>query len=208
MPIPTAKDFQTAFLKAYAACRGCIHSDEEWKTIWTSQWNEFMMYKTSTSRPRQLLRSVLHETAENMKLEYFEREVLKIDGVFYSQDAVYKKDDFVFPFLVAVEHENIWQGFEREIVKLLSVRAPLKVGVTYLLWGNSPMPPAKRNEHLEEIRALIVRNFDAISRVISEAALAQYLFLVGSEEQERTLAWHSLSFSASEGPEGKRFEMI
>jgi|SRR5208283_871115 len=208
MPIPTAKDFQAAFLKAYASCRDRIESDEGWKTIWTSQWNEFMMYKTSTSRPKQLQRSVLHETAENLKLEYHEREHLKLDGVFYSQNAIYKKGDFAFPFLVALEHENDWRGLEREIVKLLSVRAPLKVAITYLLSGNSPMPPVKKNEHLKDIRTLIVRNFDAIGQVVSEAASAQYLFLIGSEEQERTLGWHSLSFSASDGPEGKRFEMI
>jgi hypothetical protein len=34
-----------------------------------------------------------------------------------------------FPIVVAIEHENACAGFESEVMKLFSVRCPLKVGI-------------------------------------------------------------------------------
>jgi hypothetical protein len=58
-------------------------------------------------------------------------------------DALFCKADAAdwFPVAAAVEHENDPDGFDREIKKLLTVRAPLKVGITYALRDQGSAQP-------------------------------------------------------------------
>ncbi len=101
---------------------------------------------------------------------------------------------------VAFEHENDHRGFLQEIVKLLSVRCPLKVGVTYTLLFGERNNPQARQEILKSIGEQVDRSFAMIQGVTGEDTTTEYLFLVGAEETVRELKWYKLRFSAATGP--------
>ena len=199
---PSAHEFAKQFVESYANARKQFN-DAQWKDIWSSShnWNRLMLWR-NVKPPDPLEKSVFHRTAEIMNLEYWENEPLKLDGPFYSSDAV-PRFNFPFPIIVAFEHENFPFDFGHEVMKLFSVRAPLKVGVTYV-W---PDPRAGSvMEQIERIHRTIVECFEEIQRVVGEDPTAEYLFLVGSDEQaDGELAWYCLTFTAAEKPTAIRF---
>lgn len=75
-----------------------------------------------------------------------------------------------------LEHENLPRKFYEEIRKLLSVRTPLKVGITYALneQGNYQRIP-------DRIRATVKEEFHKINGLIGEDPRTEYLFLIGLE---------------------------
>jgi len=98
--------------------------------------------------------------------------------------------------LVMVEHENDICGFEDEIEKLMSVLAPLKVGITY---GNA------RQE--EELLKLIRDSFENRHPEILENPKTEYLFLLGVDEPDR-VTWKYLLFTTQDGPSREQFEAV
>jgi hypothetical protein len=108
-----------------------------------------------------------------------------------------------FPIEVALEHENDPRTFIIEVRKLLSMRCPLKVGVTYTLKSDI------RNGNLEELRGTISDRisyeYKIVSDIIAESPTTEYLFLVGSEDRECEIDWYSLAFNARVGPQNSRF---
>lgn len=130
---PTAHSFAKHFVESYTNTRKQFN-DAQWKDIWSSpssqNWNRLMLWRTL--KPREpVAKSVLHQTAEMLGLEHWENEPLKLDGAFYSADTV-PRSNFPFPILVAFEHENLPFNFGHEVMNLFSIRAPLKVGITYV----------------------------------------------------------------------------
>jgi len=135
---PTAKKFLEAFILSFAEnCELCKIDAARWRQIWIDpgSWNPFMFWKTGQPHPLPTGASVLAKTADKLHLECYEGEPFRLDGAIYDRDHP-PQGNFPFPIVVAFEHENNHRGFDDEICKLLSVRCPLKVGITYALLLN------------------------------------------------------------------------
>jgi hypothetical protein len=152
-------------------------------------WSWFMLYKGD--RP-PLLRSesVIERTAANLDLEYCDVNQLQFDGLLCAKGC---KSPFS-PILAALEHENVHPGFDTEIWKLMSVRCPLKVGITYSINESG------KRISLEQLRDRVIRHFEAVSQVIDEDPSTEYVFLLGCEEAPCSLIWKTLVFSKLQGP--------
>jgi hypothetical protein len=199
---PSGAEFIAAFSAAYREARA-LYERDEWVKLWGKPynefWNWFMMWKSN--RPATCRgRSVLEVSAERLGLEYWEREPLKLDGAFYREDAQLDYD-LPFPMVVALEHQNFDINFRHEIRKLMSVRCPLKVGITYT-WDNRGPSFCEHEKRREVVRQAVRAEYDRIASVVAEDPRIEYAFLVGSEESSRECTWYALAFSAGAGPGG------
>jgi len=142
--------------------------------------------------------SVLAKTAKRLGLRYHTREMLRLDAIF-SLGAEW------FPIIVAIEHENDYRGFVSEIIKLLSIRSPLKVGITYLYSREG-----REQTAIAHIEKLIAENFRNIAKIAPENERSEYLFLVGAENSsapKQISRWYSLDFHACDDWQDKRFKL-
>ncbi|HXM20049.1 MAG TPA: hypothetical protein VN948_02130 [Terriglobales bacterium] len=199
----TAKVFRDAFVASYERVRNSF-TKERWNEMW-HRWNDLMLLRPDEGSllPREIKASVLAGVAGELGLcypsEYRNRQPMTLDAAF--SDHADNQDRF--PIKVAIEHENDWTGFESEIKKLLSVRCPLKVGITYS--DDSP----KGREYRQTIAGNIQEDFEEIRLVIGEAPAAEYLFLVGAESDDNEIScWYSLDFRAENGPRDQSFRPV
>lgn len=125
------------------------------------------------------LECVLPLTARKLALS-FQPEYLHLDVVLFPPGEPWGN-------LVVIEHENAVGTFEQEIEKLMSVLAPLKVGITYL-WKNRPGTVAAIVEK-------ILKYFATRNPAIKEPIGTEYLFLVGVEKEHRALKWNYFSLA-------------
>ena len=185
--------FKCAFLREYEAARA-RHSPSVWQEKWsdTYAWSRFVLYPDAGHSADG---AVLRATAADLGLKVHPGEPLRLDAVLSPIDS-----DHWFPVHVAVEHENAWWTLGNEIRSLLTVRARLKVAITYCL--RDGREPAKI---LETITHQIRSAFHAISRIVGEDPNVEYLFLIGMERDVRKLEWLSLSFTAKDGPDQAEF---
>jgi hypothetical protein len=196
-----ASEFKNAFVGSYREQRAKC-SDQQWEEIWTKHWNGFMLWqRTEMWRPPiPDGKSVLALTAEKLRLGYNNGEPLKLDAVFCPASNHHPW----FPIVVAIEHENDARGFETEITKLLSVRCPLKVGITYT--GNTEY----RVESMKsKIRQMIEDRLSEVSGVLAEDPGTEYLFLAGTDGwhgEKYECHWFGLQFSSAEGLRSSKFE--
>jgi hypothetical protein len=190
-----ATDFCAAFIKAYDQMRLRLDDDAQWQANWnTKTWSDLMIYKRD---PPAVVRAVANHLDQFCCWEKSPFEPLHLDAVFSA-----KSSDSWFPICIAIEHENEPGRFLDEIRKLLTIRCPLKVGITYALMD------ARRNQPklLDQVEDRIRTEFAAANAVIQEAPGTEYLFLLGYEASIRTLQWHYLIFNAGNSPEGARFQ--
>lgn len=140
---------------------------------------------------------MLAQTASELQLHYRNPEQLRLDAVFSNQD-------LWFPIVIAIEHENAGGGFASEVMKLLSVRCRLKVGMTYP-WSWCE----RRQKKLTDIERTIKEYCREISENIGEDPRTEYLFLVGTEvrEREKVIEWYALHFRAGDGCDGATFDL-
>ncbi len=183
--IPTAESFREAFVGSFEECRKTLKQVRTWAGAWP-RWNELMLAQLIISPElRVIQRSVLVRTAEAMGLSYWKGQPLTVDAIFSYEGSW-------FPILAAIEHENDWRGFESEVMKLLSVRCPLKVGITYA---------ADRNLEAccERVTKNLQGDLDDAKSSVGEDPVTQYLLLIGGEsEGEDISCWYSLDFRAGE----------
>ena len=191
MPLPTAEDFCKKFARAFGECCKKAHArsfDEAWMN-----WTSFMTGKNSKidswDGPQ-----VLPTVAKEFGLE-FEREFMRIDLVLYEKGGC--------PLAVAIEHENDARGLETEMDKLFLIRSGLKVLITYA-WKESKGFVASEKKLEDRIRRYYK---DYASHLPPEYPETEYLFLLGNEETQKFIAWHYLSFKASQGPGHSHFEI-
>jgi hypothetical protein len=184
----SATDFHTAFLKVFEQKRKRF-DDAQWQSNWTNtkDWSQLMIYD-----PEAVVRLV----APNLNLRCWVGEPFRLDAVFHIENAARSW----FPMRVAIEHENDPLGFGDEIQKLLSVRCPLKVGITYALIGDGSQSDLQGGVE-DEIR----REFDEANALTREDGTTEYLFLLGCEVN-RELQWRKLIFNAATGPKGHTFQ--
>jgi hypothetical protein len=184
-----AKDFLAGFTAEYdAARRG--HTDAAWADAWCDRppgaWTRLMIKAED---------AVMRSVAPRLGLTCVPGEPLHYDAVFIKGGAERWER---FPILVAIEHENSWGTFHGEIAKLLTIRCPLKVGVTYLPVGDGrtfDMVTGTITRHIENW-------FGLIKRHTAEDPAAEYLFVIGREVEPLKLEWYALAFRASDGPQG------
>jgi len=201
--------FREAFLKAYRDIRQSF-GDTEWKKSWhlgrkeRGNWNDIMLYGGAFGQP-----AVLTDTAHSFapplqhcgidRLVLWDREPLHLDAVFVPGDQTQW-----FPMLVAIEHENDPSNFSQEVRKLLSVRAPLKVGITYGFRPNDPTETALRNDFTRKVVDDVRQQFRLMD--VNEDCNTEYLFLLGSCVGECAIEWRSLTIGAGMNLEALAFE--
>jgi hypothetical protein len=200
----TAQSFIHAFVEAYEACRKGYAQDSQALCSGTRAWNDFMFKKApafinpanNPARPG----SVMQEIAAILGIEYgWLREPLRLDGAFWRPDKSCQTviGNLPFPMLVAFEHENRISSFSEEIARLLCVRAPLKVGITYLKGAR------RVSERRQRQQCRLIKEASTLSRKLplAENPSSEYLFLIGVEKtDEHELEWWAYSFSAGNGP--------
>lgn len=193
---PAPKAFLQAFNEAFKQSMSPF-SAEQLDDVWNNSWNKLMMWKGARP-PAPLKESVWTATALKLGLVYWEGEPLRLDGAFYSEGDPQRQYP-PYPIVVALEHEYDVRDFAREIIKLLSVRCPLKVGITYV-------EGQRFHDQLTRIEDTIGERFKEVSNVVGEDPQARYVFLAGAVVRRRfQLKWYALDFSAAKGPTGRHF---
>lgn len=202
--IPTARSFRDSFIASYLKVRAAFAN--QWnEPMPYRQWNELMLSRpTETARlPKEINASVLAEVAKRLSLcypsNYPNRQPMTFDAVFSEHS---ERQDW-FPIRVAIEHENNCIDFWSEICKLLSVRCPLKVGITYITGSRD------HRSVLAKIEEAIRSNFALVAEIVGESPAAEYLFLVwGGLPDKPKEVWYALDFRASDGPARKTFQPV
>jgi hypothetical protein len=116
--IPTAAKFRDRFVQSYDEVRQAFRTTTEWSLKGWPQWTGLMLAHPS---------SVLAKAAQKLGLHYYDGEPLRLDAVFSADDGAW------FPVVAAIEHENVRKDFVKsEVAKLLTIRCPLKVGITHV----------------------------------------------------------------------------
>ncbi len=186
MPVG-ASGFQCAFLESYASFRS-TYTNEDWHRLWSSTtwWSDQMLYSE---------RSVVQNTARALGLRVYPGEPLRIDAALSPQSST-----SWFPIHVALEHENAPLTLANEIRALASIRAPLKVIITYAL--NDYRRP---DQIVRDLPSKIASELLSIDSLLGEDSSTQYLFLIGKESPEREIQWWSMAFAANESLDGKEF---
>jgi len=200
----TAKQFLEKFLESYRECRNAF-GDDQWERMCEGgQWNGFMMW--TTGQPGPLRESVLVQTAGKLGLSYAEGEPLTFDAVFHGgRDPDFAGPyDVRFPMLVVIEHENDRRGIWREMQKLLSVRSPLKVLITYT--ERYFAREQRAQERLKEIGDVVKDHWERARRVLGREEATEYLIIVGDEPEKGKPSWYAMDFSGTEGPVTKEFQ--
>jgi hypothetical protein len=199
----TAKLFCDAFQSSYKEVRKSF-STEQWEDAWWGRpWGDLILSRPDETAclPKGAKRSLLSGVARRLGLRYpselGNRQPMTFDAAF---SANYSNND-PFPLRVVIENEAEWRRFECEIRKLLSVRCPLKVGITYTDSARGG------SQHRDEIASWIHEDFKEIQLVIGEDARTEYLFLVG-ESESLEISWYSLQFQARNGPQKRAFEPV
>jgi len=177
---PTAKEFLQTFLETYNKSLGEANQTDK---VWDN-WTAFMTGRQGKSDGYYEKKPVLERTAEKLGLKH-EREYLRLDLVFFPSGDPWGT-------FVALEHEHNAAGFVEEIVKLMSVLAPLKVGITYD-FREDPQPQSK-------LVQLIQKDFSTRHPSILEVPQTEYLFLLGVGTAPETLRWKYLAFTCAQGP--------
>jgi hypothetical protein len=191
--LTSAAEFFGAFLTSYKEARKRFN--QEWPRIWATapSWSQFMIWDQE---------AVIRRVAPKLGLKCHSGEPLHLDAVFHANTDHWPW----FPMQVAIEHENAPLTFQREVQKLLSVRCRLKVGITYAITSHV----GGDRTRLEDLRARIARiiseQFAAMDALIGEDSKTEYLFLIGSEEeQDNELRWYQLAFGAGQGAANRGF---
>src|SRR6266571_3416465 len=191
----TARDFVARFAEAYAECRGCFPDRDQWNLVWTTHWNRFVLWNPVAPQTKPLLRLV----AEKLDLVWWDREPFRLDGAMVPADHRVV-GSCPLPLLVGVEHENDLRTFVQEILKLVHVICPLKVGITYLVAGTAPPSSVAVSDSQNQIRRLAQTALSDRNQHVREDPATEYLYLLGVESQMRECEWSALTFTAAAGP--------
>lgn len=132
--------------------------------------------------------SVLPLTARKLRLND-ELEYLNLDLVFFPKGEPWGN-------FVAIEHENVIEGFGEELEKLMSVLAPLKVGISL---GDE--------KQTADLWKTIGHYFSSRHPSIRQSDRSEYLFLLGSARRE-SFSWKYLSFVGLNQARISRFQHI
>jgi hypothetical protein len=183
--------FCEAFSQDYAQTR-VAYSDDEWARVWLNgdAWNHLMLWNPYPPQVQPLLQLV----ATEMGLQYWNfGEPFRVDAAFVDSDRCVL-GSVPFPVVVAIEHEHNVNTIREEMAKLFHIRCPLKVAITY-----AP-PKVTGGEKLAlcegRIKSWAKELSDTLARYVGEDPVAEYLYLLGVEEQRYALTWRSLTFSA------------
>lgn len=189
-----AMSFARGFQAAYDEARALFLPDA-WKRLWVTDWNRFVLWHGVPPQSK----SLLEMTAERMGLDYWDREPFRVDAAFvpHGRQVI---GTLPLPLIVAIEHENAFRGFREEIAKLVHIRCPLKVGITYSLLG-SP----SRDPDISSARSQIENWIAEVDKLVSarEDPANEYLYLLGVESEPFTLEWNYYYCAAASASGGQ-----
>ena len=117
------------------------------------------------------------------------KELLRVDAIYHDPNANLLPDKGIYPnrLDMLIEHEN--QGDpEREMWKLLMLRAPLKVLIFYDWAEDEKRNNLDRQQWLTGKLSLLFRMGKAVDRQWPQPS--KYLFLVGKRGQRDDILWH------------------
>jgi hypothetical protein len=189
----TADIFAKTFLHAYESTRSRFSDKSDWEQVFPSKpWTKVVLKGRDNTDDRYARGTqILVQVAHDLGLYYADGEPLHLDAVFFSRQPSWA------PIYAAIEHENNWRTFEREVQKLLSVRCRLKVGITYLYIARSTnLERALRILCEQRIKPHWDVCCDAVGQ---ENGDSEYLFLVGTETRCKELDWYFKAFRAKDG---------
>ena len=197
---PTAREFRDAVVTSYSKVRARFQDRDRWQEVRAKSTTPLWMARPSENYrlPEETSLSVLGEAAASLHLTYATREQLHLDAIFSYKEVW-------FPIVVAIESEIVSGTFEQEVKKLLSVRCPLKVGMT-----GFDTSDGEEEKKLQAIEQMIKNKFKEISEIIREDPDAEYLFLIDVElnSQKEISRWYALDFRAGDGPQDRTFELV
>lgn len=165
---------------------------DAWAQIWKSNelWYRLMMFGPT---PRN--RSVLEVVSDRLGLVYRGNgEPFRLDACMTSH-AEPCVGSTPFPMTVAIEHENDIRTIREELARLIHLRCPLKVCITYSLSSHADRNPRGR------IKQAFTELAAKMASVSSEDQETEYLFLLGEEKAPFQMDWSVLAFSVENGPE-------
>jgi hypothetical protein len=184
--------FAREFAQAYWVVREKFKDKEEWSRHFSNPalWTRLMLKKKKECPERiQDCKPVLSQVASKFALHYQDGEPLHLDAVF-------AKEPRWAPMCVAIEHENKVEGFYQEIQKLISVRCPLKVGITYTPYSQYD----NTEKALQNLCQDIKQHWDRMCLELGgEPEGTEYLFLVGDEVEAKEWKWYYKSFRVGDG---------
>lgn len=195
--------FEQGFIGCYSRLRAGF-PDPQWRGIWPDghAWNCLMLWNPSPPQTRPLLEMV----ADAMGLNYWNvGEPFRVDAVFVGKYV--RRGSVPFPTLVAIEHEHTIRTIDEEIVKLLHIRCPLKVCITYGLHESGPIDKVISRSR-ECIQTLTGTLEGELAAHVSEDLKTTYLYLLGIEARSFELEWHALRFLAGEGAKGAEWHVL
>jgi hypothetical protein len=196
-----AQEFLNAFINVFQRSRTLYANIDDWQTTWETRWNDFMMYEPTLPQTESVMKGV----AAELGVHWWRGEPFRLDGALVDKEPK-TIGCYPFPLLVAFEHEHNCVSISEEITKLLQIRAPLKVAITYVFgWhnGSENQLPQQRDEAWaknEIVRVHRVLN-TMLKNYVMEDDRIEYLYLLGVESELRHLKWEALMFGASEDPQ-------
>lgn len=180
--------FRRAFAEAYTECHSIFAAEARLRNYHVD-WNHFMLWDPEPP----LQKSVLHLTAEKMGLNYCKKEPFRFDGAFVAENHRCVGGHYPLPMISVFEHESGIERFEKDIVKLATIRCPLKIGITYT-------KPNLRSEAEDKISKWVLEIRRVLNELTKEDPKCEYVYLLGVDKQPFMVDWYHLSFEEASGP--------
>jgi len=167
-----------------------------------TSWTKFILGGskcTSTESPmgNAIVDKGLYYRTEDAKIDIaFGKDNFKVLNIKNKNEKNIKIDDSFYPkvYEIIVEHENKIDDCWREMAKLTSFRAKLKVLITYN-WGEEK---DKRKDYSKNIENT-AKNFGKIikqtNKVFPENPDTEYLLIIGQRKEEEVF-WHYYIYNA------------
>jgi hypothetical protein len=191
--MPSASTFLEKFLEAYRECRS-VFDDSAWESVWSKHWSRFVLWNPPAPQVKPLFGVV----ADKLGLKWWDREPFRLDGALVPLDCTVT-GNYPVPLLVGIEHENVVQTFKEEITKLVHIRCPLKVGITYVMATAEFPSPSVIAYWQDYLRNSIEEVSQIMDSYLREDPTTEYLYLVGVEGRLRELDWFALRYTAGSG---------
>lgn len=188
-------DFRSAFLEEYEKAR-TIADSEGWAETWGdgTKWACFMLWKTPENGENPLLRRVAHR----LGLEYWgQGEPFRVDAAMYESGRRII-GSIPFPIKIAIEHEFNVRTIAEEFSRLIHLRVPLKVIITYATTDTSGQ--GRRIGHARtQVEGAFRELAGRFASDFPESADSEYLVLIGEETSPKVLFWHTLNIIPAGG---------
>ena len=153
------------------------------KTAWT----------TLIQAPGGFLNRVMDRLSSDERPLYYRTEWFRVDALFLGGEDLYGKDhSWPSALDVLIEHE-FGEALEEEMWKLIHIRAPLKVIISYD-WAEVEKITQSRKEYAENKISALLTMLNKVNSHFPENHETEYLFLLaGREGVKSPIFWRKAS---------------